>query len=138
MSVDYSKKTLYLCTRKPKKINNMLKLPLKTKWYQLIEDGIKTEEYRDINAYYCARLCAKYDKSLFTCRHCETSLCQPLPKVDKITFTLGYPKNDDNERNMTRYVLDIVKGHGIPDLGGDLAKNQFKIILSKFNPDSHE
>lgn len=32
-----------------------LHLPLKAKWYEMIENGVKTEEYREwwINNYHC-------------------------------------------------------------------------------------
>lgn len=107
----------------------MLTLPLKTKWFRLIKDGKKLEEYRDITPYYCARLCAKYDPKCFECRHCETSFCQPTPKVHSIHFTLGYPKEDDSERHLTRYIIGIEKGYGLTYLGATLYKKQFVIHL---------
>lgn len=107
----------------------MLTLPLKTKWFRLIKDGKKTEEYRDITPYYCARLCAKYDPKYVECRHCETSFCQPMQKVHTIHFTLGYPKADEAGRHLTRYVLGIEKGHGSPHLGADPTKKQFIVKL---------
>ena len=33
----------------------ILDLPLKAKWYDMIESGVKTEEYRR-EAYHCCRL----------------------------------------------------------------------------------
>lgn len=33
-----------------------LHLPLKAKWYEMIESGVKTEEYRGITAYWIVRL----------------------------------------------------------------------------------
>lgn len=107
----------------------MLTLPLKSKWYHLIKDGTKKEEYRDITPYYCVRLCAKYNPSNFECRHCATALCQPTPKVHSIDFTLGYPLAGDNERHLLRYVLSIEKGHGQPHLGADPKKKQFIVKL---------
>jgi hypothetical protein len=34
----------------------ILDLPLKKQWYQMIESGIKTEEYREIKPYWTNRL----------------------------------------------------------------------------------
>lgn len=34
----------------------ILDLPLKAKWYDMIESGIKPEEYREITPYWCNRL----------------------------------------------------------------------------------
>lgn len=36
--------------------NKTLFLPLKAKWYELIEKGIKTEEYREINPHWAKRI----------------------------------------------------------------------------------
>lgn len=33
------------------KTNIVLDLPLKKEWYEMIENGIKTEEYREIKPY---------------------------------------------------------------------------------------
>ena len=41
-------------------MNNILHLVLKKKWYDMIESGEKTEEYRDINYLYCSRLLYEY------------------------------------------------------------------------------
>ena len=35
----------------------ILNLPLKAKWYKMIESGIKTEEYREIKPYWIKRFC---------------------------------------------------------------------------------
>ena len=34
----------------------ILDLPLKKEWYDMIESGEKTEEYREIKPYWCKRL----------------------------------------------------------------------------------
>lgn len=34
----------------------ILELPLKAKWYEMIESGTKTEEYREVKPYWCNRL----------------------------------------------------------------------------------
>ena len=38
------------------KENIVLDLPLKKEWYEMIESGIKKEEYREIKPYWCNRL----------------------------------------------------------------------------------
>lgn len=42
------------------KQNIVLDLPLKKEWYNMIESGIKTEEYREIKPYWCNRLLFHY------------------------------------------------------------------------------
>jgi hypothetical protein len=39
-----------------KKNNKTLCLPLKKEWYEMIESGVKTEEYREIKPYWILRL----------------------------------------------------------------------------------
>lgn len=34
-------------------------LPLKKEWYEMIESGVKTEEYREGKMYWCKRLVGK-------------------------------------------------------------------------------
>ena len=38
----------------------ILDLPLKKEWYNMIESGIKKEEYREIKPYWCNRLLFMY------------------------------------------------------------------------------
>ena len=38
------------------KQNIVLDLPLKKEWYEMIESGIKIEEYREVKPYWCNRL----------------------------------------------------------------------------------
>ena len=40
--------------------NKVLHLVLKKKWYEMIDSGIKIEEYRDINYLYCSRLLLQF------------------------------------------------------------------------------
>lgn len=43
-----------MCEKKMK----ILYLPLKKEWYEMIERGEKTEEYRELNPYWMRRICA--------------------------------------------------------------------------------
>lgn len=45
---------------------NILHLNLKSCWYDLIEQGIKTEEYREIKPFYLKRLRAFYATDVST------------------------------------------------------------------------
>ena len=44
---------------------NTLHLVLKSKWYELIEQGEKLEEYREIKPYWEKRLGVLYDQIIF-------------------------------------------------------------------------
>ena len=69
----------------------ILDLVLKHQWYDLIEDGIKTEEYRELKPYWIKRLmgCLKwcsigclYDKNEI--EHCRRRKCENLTDLKEI------------------------------------------------------
>jgi hypothetical protein len=78
-------------------MDNILHLPLKSEWYNLIESGIKTEEYREIKPYWIKRLCIT--DSYF--KH-----------YDKVKFSYGYTK-----KTMTFLIEKISKGKGKKEWG---------------------
>lgn len=55
----------------------ILDLPLKAKWYEMIESGNKKEEYREIKKYWIGRLAKcggrnSYEKTGF---YCKKAIC---------------------------------------------------------------
>lgn len=74
---------------------NNLFLPLKTKWYDLIESGEKTSEYREVKPYWEKRLNKHYDT---------------------VTFQRAYSKNPPR---MTFKIISIEKVKHTNDLGLD-------------------
>lgn len=84
----------------------ILHLPLKAKWYEMIESGVKTEEYREIKPYWEKRLmCNKWN-------FCTDSLYHIPQKFDAVKFSYGYTK-----RTMTFECKDITIGKGNPEWG---------------------
>ena len=112
-----------------------LNLPLKAKWYELIESGQKTEEYREIKPYWIKRLCFTrfnnpwvYCVTEDICLEClkdagESWLAYPF---DFVKFSYGYTK-----RTMTFKVKEIVIGQGKPEWGAEPDKNYFIIKLGE-------
>lgn len=68
----------------------ILHLPLKKQWYEMIESGVKTEEYREIKPYWIRRI----------------GIC------DAVRFQYGYTK-----RSMTFECRTISIGKGKPEWG---------------------
>ena len=108
----------------------ILDLPLKAKWYDMIESGAKGEEYRIIKPYWCKRL-----------SHCETTLCWmrgvygTCRWVDKlqgfnaknythVRFRFGYTK-----RTMLFELRKISIGKGKPEWGAPTDKDVFILTL---------
>lgn len=78
-------------------MNSILHLPLKSEWYNLIESGIKTEEYREIKPYWIKRLCITDSD---------------FKHYDKVKFSYGYTK-----KTMTFLIEKISKGKGNKEWG---------------------
>lgn len=109
--------------------NNTLFLPLKAKWYELIEKGIKEEEYREIKPYWIKRL---VDPSGFESIQTESEeskfLCffYPFKSFCKVIFSYGYTK-----RRMTFECKGIDIDTGIPEWGAEPNKDYFVIKLGR-------
>lgn len=113
-------------------------LPLKKEWYEMIERGIKNEEYREIGAYWIPRLLEtstgfgipKYVTNIFA-RHLEIlnlRVGQGLVVFKEYThvkFSYGYTK-----RTMTFEIESITIGKGKPEWGAP-TEDVFIIKLGK-------
>lgn len=98
---------------------NILDLPLKAIWYNMIESGEKKEEYREHNSYWAKRFYDCYDKNtdckIYIPEKCKYCCKPPLKHYDAVRFRYGYTK-----RTMLFKLnsISIGKGHsewGAPD-----------------------
>jgi len=113
-----------------------LDLVLKREWYDLIEQGIKKEEYREIKPYWCkrlkgfARVCPYSLPSSTEKRMCQMSgtYCPSdfEPVYDKIRFRRGYTK-----KSMTYEILNMRIGNGNPEWGAPKDKMVFILTLGE-------
>ena len=99
-----------LADRNKEQDKKILDLPLKKEWYEMIESGVKTEEYREIKPYWDKRLMR--DKWNF----CTDSLCHIPQKFDAVKFSYGYTK-----RTITFECKGITIGKGKPEWGALLS-----------------
>ena len=97
-------------------------LPLKKEWYEMIESGVKTEEYREIKPYWVTRLahCYKWC-SLNVVNYLDRCIkCSNNENFNKISgmnythvkFSYGYTK-----RTMIFEIDSITIGKGKPEWG---------------------
>ena len=91
-----------------------LHLPLKAKWYEMIESGVKTEEYREIKPYWEKRLAP-----------CDNSNSIKGKGYTHVKFSYGYTK-----RTMTFEIESITIGKGKPEWGAP-TEDVFIIKLGK-------
>lgn len=122
--------------------NKTLYLPLKKEWYELIEKGIKTEEYREIKPYWINRfLDSTFYYWKFTTRESVINLYhQSEDKAtgknffrddycryfNTVTFSLGYTRT-----RMTFEIKDFVVGTGKPEWGAEPGREYFVIKLGR-------
>lgn len=105
--------------------NRDLRLNLKAEWYNLIEQGIKRTEYREIKPYWFKRLTVTTRIGSIMCR-----------QFDTCTFVYGYTK-----RQMIFEVKHIDRGTGKTEWGAEEGKEYFRIHLGrrlKDYPKPHE
>lgn len=103
----------------------ILHLPLKAKWYEMIESLIKGEEYRSITSYWIQRLCVFSDgnrisksearflennKSILYSGIYEGNI--EFIKFTHVKFSYGYTR-----RTMTPEVENVTIGYGKPEWG---------------------
>lgn len=128
-----------------------LMLNLDGKWYDMIEKGIKKEEYRVIKDHWSSRLFLSGDWIYFIQ---EFKYLNPTPedaidefeqnvkktrlikkqyeneelrlKVDKVKFVYGYTK-----RTMTFEIEDVIIGTGNPEWGAENGVEYYVIKLGK-------
>jgi hypothetical protein len=97
-----------------------LHLPLKAKWYEMIESGVKTEEYREIKPYWTERL-----TYVFAIDFEGEYLHSVVKHFDYVKFSYGNTK-----RTMTFEIESITIGKGKPEWGAP-AEDVFIIKLGK-------
>ena len=93
----------------------ILYLPLKAKWYKMIDIGVKTEDYRDNKLYWCKRLYKNGDRTT-----------QEFKPYTHVTFSYGYTK-----RRMTFEIKKILLAFGKTEWGAPSDKLVFTIKLGK-------
>lgn len=116
----------------------VLHLPLKKEWYEMIESGVKPEEYRLTSCHWIVRLLEKTDGKRITRAEalkyafCPKDIVQMIisdkwrpRKYDYVKFSYGYTK-----RTMTFDYADLAISKGNPEWGAP-NKDVFIIKLGK-------
>lgn len=116
----------------------ILYLPLKKEWYEMIESGVKTEEYREIKPYWIKRFFVHTDgrrinnsDAEYLARNISTlfsALYEGTIKhinYTQVKFSYGY-----TNRTMTFEIESITIGKGNPEWGAP-TKDVFIIKLGK-------
>ncbi len=130
---------------------NVLNLPVKKKWYEMMESGIKREEYRVINKYWHSRLaqcykwCSgmyfkKFDASDFddaqNSNNNSNGFCQGCENVchfEKIVTASSIARIRCGYTNkyMDFFIKQIKIGVGKEEWGAEPGKRYFVIVLGE-------
>ena len=102
---------------------NILDLPLKKEWYEMIESGIKDEEYRETKPYWTKRLTGRIEL-LFSQRNGYSTINEKC--FTHVRFRYGYTK-----RTMLREIESITIGYGKPEWGAPTDRQVFIIKFKK-------
>lgn len=102
-----------------KKNNKTLCLPLKKEWYEMIESGVKTEEYREIKDYWIKRF-SNIDRNNPENQDIDWSQWECY-RFRRVRFSYGYTK-----RTMTFELEKITIGKGNPEWG---APDEYVFII---------
>ena len=111
-------------------MSKTLKLTLNKQWFDLIEKGIKTEEYREIKDYWITRIC--YGAFMI-----EMGLMHTLEyngrhyhpkKFDNVEFTNGYNKKSPK---LIFEIADIIFSTGKVEWGAVEGEQYFVIKLGR-------
>ena len=118
---------------------NTLRLSLKRKWFEMTDDLIKLEDYRNTTPYWYSRLCL-YEGKKKSKKFWEFVLLNSFDfDINKVSFkqfnttvlTLGYPSNSDKDRIIEFEQLSISIGYGKEEWGAEPNKLYFVIKHGK-------
>lgn len=122
-----------------------LQLPLKKNWFEMTKKGVKKEDYRDINPYWCNRLLkqnGRKQKQSFWKLYLDNFNNKEIRKafnngckdhrLSQIVYsnnimTLGYPKKQDSERILKLEHLGLEIRTGNTEWGAEPDKLYFVI-----------
>ena len=113
-------------------MSKTLYLSLKKEWYNMIESGVKTEEYREFNPYWIRRLTTIPFKAELLCSLTKDELIDVvkynafLKRFEKVRFSYGYTR-----RTMTFECKGLEWKTGKPEWGAEPGEICFVITLGK-------
>ena len=124
-------------------VHPSLKLVMKRKWYDMIENGVKKEEYRDITAYYIKRIFRfkSFDGTMTTdsARFLESRPAmlkymiksgELVQRHDRVTMFDGYEK----DRRRQTFMFDVSIGCGHERWGAEPGKEYIVLSLGEKMP----
>lgn len=113
----------------------ILDLPLKKEWYNMIESGIKDEEYRMIKPYWCNRLAVCYSHICWLRKGGDCAFVNEICNINKLHYTHVRFRYGYTKRTMLREIESITIGYGNPEWGAPTDRQVFIIKFKKGGQD---
>lgn len=112
----------------------VLDLPLKAVWYDMIESGVKQEEYRELTPYWAKRFLRDFPVTLRVIMDIAITVADFTPFHGKelhpvythVRFRYGYTR-----RTMLRRLDCITIGRGRTEWGAPTDRDVFRLHLSE-------
>lgn len=104
----------------------VLELTLKKIWFDLIEKGIKTEEYREVKRYWIVRLLSNTE--YITDLEGVKNIGAKFKAFDFVRFKNGYSRTSPQ---ITMEFKGISIGQGLPEWGAIEGKEYFVIKIGR-------
>jgi len=103
-----------------------LKLTLNKQWFDLIEQGVKKEEYREVKRFWIVRLLSniEYITDLEGVKNIESR----FKTYDYVEFTNGYSKTS---RQITLEFVNLLIGQGLSEWGAVEGQEYFIIKIGR-------
>lgn len=79
-------------------------LPLKKEWYNLIDDGIKLEEYREVKPYWSKRISREPSNVVFTYGYTRKRMSFHIESI-----SIGYGRTDWGAPKYEVYIIKLGK-----------------------------
>ena len=121
---------------------NNLQLPLKKQWFEMTDEVIKLEDYREISWYWIKRIMSKKYNAIYPTeqeaidgiiKHIDPNFLVKThcKKFELNIMTLGYPKSTDTDRILKFEHKGIEIRTGTPEWGAEPGKIYFVIKHGK-------
>ena len=104
-------------------------LPIKRKWFDMIRQGIKLEEYREIKSYYDVRLCNLFGAIWVGDQHLQGEYVPEEIRKEQeqeIWFRNGYGKNSP----MIKTICTLSVGEGRQEWGAEHGKRYYILKIN--------
>lgn len=115
----------------------MLILPIKQKWLDMIVDGVKLEEYREMKPYWATRF-ANYFGFITADNKIDIAFMHEYIRANGQTNTKAIYFRNGYSKNAITYSIEcaLTIGTGKPEWGAEKDKEYYKLLIKSIPVDT--